>query len=366
MKILHIINESIFAIEVLKRVRKLFNYNEHHFIVIKQNGKFIDKLKGKNVFYAEDINCNRTCIYIIKKMLISDKIILYALTGNININLVLAPILGKKYCWICWGGELYDYNLGYLGDGKKTKYYEYKKKLIINHTGFICAWHRKEYLDALKYYPNTKAKFIEMFMPYKIYVKPNEVIGNNCKHVRIMIGHSGSNINQHLDAMNKLLFLADENIEIICPMTYASNKSYMKKVKNTGQKYFGEKFKLLNQEWMSDSEYQKFLSTIDIAVFNNKREQAFGNIQILLLQGKKVYINKSNVALFTFKDLSGNLFEFKDFSLNEKQEFLNPLSEVQKEENYKMIKEYSSDKHYMEVWSNIFNGAYESDKLHYK
>ena len=357
MLILQILYESIFAIEVTNRVSRVFPEINTKIIIIKTDGKFKKDFEKLNVVYLEDASSFQNILLLFKDMMRADRIVLYALSGNQILNMLTSPFLGHKMYWICWGGELYDYKLGYLGNSCRARRNELLKIMTIKNIGYFCGWHRNEYDDAKRLYPFLKGTYIDIFMPYKINeAQPNDtLLQDNIKQksLKIMIGHSGSKINHHIDAMKKIAFLRNKEVEIICPMTYALDKEYMNKVKKFGFKIFGNKFSIYNPKWLDDEKYQKFLSEVDIAIFNNGREQALGNIQILLFFGKKIFVNKKNCALDIFMDLNAYIFEFKKFSNEEQKKFLNPLSNVEKNINRDIAQFYSSDKHYSEVWSQI-------------
>lgn len=60
----------------------------------------------------------------------------------------------------------------------------------------------------------------------------------------------------------------------------------------------------------------KFLATIDIAVFDHERQQAFGNTISLIGMGKKVYLNPISTLNGVMKEYQLKMYELDFFSLD--------------------------------------------------
>jgi hypothetical protein len=76
-----------------------------------------------------------------------------------------------------------------------------------------------------------------------------------------------------------------------------------KKVIETGKAWFGDKFVSLTS-FMPFEEYINFLKSIDIAIFNHKRQQAMRNTITLLGMGKTVFM-RSDVSHWRFLNSLG-------------------------------------------------------------
>lgn len=118
----------------------------------------------------------------------------------------------------------------------------------------------------------------------------------------IQIGNSATIENFHFEAIDILSKFASENIRILCPLSYGS-KEYAKKVIEYGNKIFGDKFCPLT-EFMPRKEYFNLLAQVKVAIFNNDRQQAMGNISAFLRLGCKVYL-RNGTAMWKYYNRRG-------------------------------------------------------------
>lgn len=174
----------------------------------------------------------------------------------------------------------------------------------------------------------------------------NENIDNNI--VRIIIGNSNTPSNHHEEVFDMISHLKEANIEIFCPLSYG-NEAYRNKVIRKGISLFGTHFHALT-EWMSIKEYRDFLSTCDIGIFYNDRQQGMGNINDLLLMGKKVYL-RPNTSMFNYFVREG----FKVYSTNE-------LKKV----NFNCLKEFLEQKNNLEAADLWFENYYSKITAQWK
>ncbi|MCF8222800.1 MAG: TDP-N-acetylfucosamine:lipid II N-acetylfucosaminyltransferase [Bacteroidales bacterium] len=107
----------------------------------------------------------------------------------------------------------------------------------------------------------------------------------------ILLGNSADPTNNHINIFN-LLNETDFNGKIICPLSYG-NEKYRDIIIRKGKQYFGDQFYPL-LEFMPIKEYQKIINSCSIIVMNHLRQQAMGNINSGLYQGKKVFLNDNN------------------------------------------------------------------------
>lgn len=107
-------------------------------------------------------------------------------------------------------------------------------------------------------------------------------------HRRIVIGNSSTDSNRHLELFERIKHLDLTNVNLYCPLSYGE-KEYRDEVIKRGYELFGNHFHPLT-EYMMYEEYVQFLSTCDVGIYNNNRQQALGNINRMLDLGKKVYL----------------------------------------------------------------------------
>lgn len=350
--IFHIFPREKFTVEYIKRINRLYNPQEHFFLVYGDgNGEFFDKsiMQQNNVAYShmlyefdkiETYFCNASCI------------ILHSLPFQ-YCNLKLIWDLQKKYskrlAWVLWGGDLYDaykYNRGIGVFKLKPIFTEILRIKIINSIYMIVSG--CDFEELKKRYKTNAIQSTAQY-DYKM-IKFSDSKEQSDK-INVMIGHSATNTCRHLETFN-LLKRYSGKINVFCPLSYpADNTRYINKVEEAGRRIFGESFHAI-KDFMNYDEYVAFLNKMDIAVFNNSRQQGMGNITSLLLLGKKVYLSNDNTIRFIYKNSDYDIYSVDDI---EKDNFLEPLTEEQRESNRKKIEYKFSDENFMNEWNTIFN-----------
>ena len=118
---------------------------------------------------------------------------------------------------------------------------------------------------------------------------------NETKYTRVLVGNSASLTNNHLEIFDKLK--KHDNIVVFTPLSYG-DLDYREKVISEGRKIFKERFMPIT-DFMTSDKYNKFLFSMDIAIFNHKRQEAMGNTITLLGMGKKVFI-RDDITTWVF------------------------------------------------------------------
>jgi len=131
--------------------------------------------------------------------------------------------------------------------------------------------------------------------------------------INIQIGNSADPSNEHFEMLEILEKYRDEDIKIFAPLSYGP-KDYAYKVKDEGEKIFGDKFVAM-LDFMPFEEYLTFLGEIDIAIFNHKRQQAMGNTISLLGLGKKVYMRNGVSQWGFFDKINVKVYDISDIEL---------------------------------------------------
>lgn len=118
---------------------------------------------------------------------------------------------------------------------------------------------------------------------YKLRTLAEKTLNN--EYINIQIGHSSTSILNHIDVLENLVKYKNENIKIYIPLSYG-NKKYGDRVQEVATQLFKDKVVCI-REMMDKDDYMKFLSAIDIAIFNTTRQIGLGNITPLLYMEKK-------------------------------------------------------------------------------
>lgn len=349
MLIVHLFPYEKFTQPYIDFINKNFQDN-HTFIIYgePENNK-IQVKEGKNVIF---INKSINSLFLLHKFMSkADKILFhnFSLKGYMMAYLCVNKILLKKCNWVIWGGDLYSYRNP--KKSLKEKLVEVMRKFIIKRLGSVTSLVYNDYKLAQKWY-KTKAKHFE-----GMYIAPTKIETlDECKTIvgksgiHIQIGNSAYPSNNHIEVLELLFKFKEENINIFCPLSYG-DKTYAKEVIEYGKKLFGEKFIPLT-EFMNEQEYANFLSKIDIAIFNNDRQQALGNIFALAYLEKKIYLRADTTMWEELvkreKYVFNNIKELEDICFDEfiKSEYV--------KENSKIAKLRFSDEHIKKVWEKIF------------
>jgi dTDP-N-acetylfucosamine:lipid II N-acetylfucosaminyltransferase len=345
---LHLLPNDKFTNAFLLFINKRFEMKRHHFLILG-HGKFSNAESKPNVIQL-DKNL-KSIILLIKNLNKAINIHIHGLFHpQLVLLLVMQPWLLKKCNWIIWGGDLYDYRK--LSRNLREEIYESCRRFVIKRLGRITTQVKGDYELAKEWY-DTRAEYCYSFMyPSNLYKKIDlsfEI--EDDKHIYIQVGNSADPSNHHLEVLEKLLYLDNSSIKVICPLSYG-NVEYQKLVIEEGTKKFGERFIPL-VEFIPFEDYLNLLAKIDVAIFNHDRQQALGNITTLLGLGKKVYI-REDITTWRFCIEHG----LKVFGI--KEEF-NDLLKVMKEEdklsNEKVMKENFSEEKLARDWSKIFNSG---------
>ena len=273
-----------------------FISDEHEFLLT--DGMAVDHLKAqKNIYLAENTFAGKIKYYlsVMLKANQADKIILHGLFNMKIVSILFfMPWLLKKSYWIMWGGDLYLYKLGLRN--WKWRVEEFFRRPVIKNMGSLVTYIEGDVELARQWY-GAKGQYHECIMYLSNVYKELDIPANTSQVTNIQIGNSADPSNNHIEGLEKLLPYKDDDICIYVPLSYGDQK-HAKKVIAQGKKWFGDKFIPLT-DFMPFEEYLKFLGSIDIAIFNHKRQQAMGNTITLLGLGKKVYM-RSDVAQWEF------------------------------------------------------------------
>ncbi|MBK5477883.1 TDP-N-acetylfucosamine:lipid II N-acetylfucosaminyltransferase [Pseudomonas sp. TH21] len=240
------------------------------------------------------------------------------------------------------GGDLYQYN---EPRNRKWTVMEFFRRPVIRSLAHIVTYIPGDYELAVKWY-GAKAAYHECVMyPSNVFV--GDVVSEKGSEVIcVQAGNSADPGNYHFEILDKLSAYKGA-VEVFVPLSYGDEES-ARQVIDYGAEVFGGNFHALTK-LMSFEEYMSYLSKVDIAIFNHRRQQAMGNTISLLGMGKKVFI-RSDVTpwrLFVSQGLIIGDVENFDLSL---------LTPDEARYNSDIIREtYSFDRLYSQ-WKGVFDG----------
>jgi hypothetical protein len=119
--------------------------------------------------------------------------------------------------------------------------------------------------------------------------------------VRILLGNSGAQSNEHVEVLEWLARYGSDAVQVICPLSYGTNDAYANEVIDAGRKLLGERFRPITKMLPLD-EYCRLLDTIDILVFNHRRQQGLFNVYYMISHGKVAYIRHDSTTFPMLKE----------------------------------------------------------------
>ena len=292
--ILHIVQDTEYANDFIRFLGT--NYSkEDHFVYVIENDKRRSTVEHPDNCGWEYFRINKRDIFAFgRKARKADKVIIHGLFDTILLAwLFFHPLAMKKVVISIWGGDLYVHNTVANNPNArlKSKVLDWVRGIVFRRTYLFLNDMAEDY-DLLKEWYHVKGKSIHIIYPASVdrdflekaavekQNKPNKTV--------ILLGNSATATNMHEEALNILEKYKNENIEIYCPLSYGKEE-YAKEVIQIGKRLFGEKF-IPVTNYMKPEEYCKLLSSVDVAVFNNNRQQAMGNIAMLSYLGSKMYL----------------------------------------------------------------------------
>lgn len=267
---------------------------------------------------------------------VAGKIILHGLwRDKVNDLLVQKKSWLDKSFWVMWGGDFY----------YKNKYKPSQIE-VIRRVGHLITFMKEDAEWVGLNYQST-GQHIECFAyPSNIFNITPSIKDVNATRSNIMVGHSGSEDNIHVEIFNLLCDRLPHDKNICCPLSYPLMNSYITNVVEVGSRMFGERFTPL-LSWMSKYDYDKFLDSVDIAILPSWRQHAMGNIINLLGRGIHVYINDQTTSWKFFKRLGLHVYSFSQ---------INDLGENnQSNSNIELVSHIFSERRLIHDWQAVFN-----------
>lgn len=181
--------------------------------------------------------------------------------------------------------------------------------------------------------------FSPEFISWNYGTAEDDLGGDNIKfgicRNNILIGNSSAPENNHVEVfqlLSKNLNLSGR--KIIVPLSYG-NEFYRDKVVAIGRQMFGTQFVPLI-EFMSKDAYIELIDSCGYVFMNHLRQQAMGNVFIMMMKGAKVFMNSQSPA-FKWLIRKGALVYSVDSLQKESEAILNVLTPINKIEHMKNV-----------------------------
>lgn len=272
----------------IKLLQERFDFENHLFFVFDHDEKY-PLPECKNIIIADQAfgSDKLAKIALLFRMLSAGKVVFHSL--RLHKVLFYVPWLLRKSYWIIWGCDLYPEPDSETPGNSRDLYI---KRSVISRIGHIVTYLEQDYINACQWY-KAKGRHIKCFAyPSNTFPAAKADHQVNKGYLNILVGNSADPSNAHQAVFDQLAGLDDGKMHVYTPLAYGQS-DYRELIEKSGQSLFGDRFHS-QRELMGSADYFEFLKTIDIAVFNHRRQQAYGNSIILLGLGKKIFFNRES------------------------------------------------------------------------
>ncbi|SDL67707.1 4-alpha-L-fucosyltransferase glycosyl transferase group 56 [Modicisalibacter muralis] len=294
------------------------------------------KTEGGRVFNLFDI----FCFFFRRHVKEYDLVILHSLDP------AWFPVLIKlsryaKIAWIGWGFDYYSYiktgRREFLLDKTYSLFQASRKNAINNPIQAV-----KNFLSKviLSFFKNKSLPLIDSistvikedydlicgagilkrvppYLPWNYGTLEGDLVGSfigqRVDGQKILLGNSADYTNNHIEAIDFLSML-DVSSDVVLPLSYG-DLNYRDYVSSYATQKLGCRARILT-DFIPIDEYISMLKSCGYAIMNHKRQQALGNIVIMLYLGARIFLRSENpvytclvrdgAILNTINDLSRN------------------------------------------------------------
>lgn len=304
--------------------------------------------KLENTFSLSTLKDVFSFFYRLRK---SDKIIFHSY-NHPYLYFVCFLFLHKMHyaSWLIWGADLYFYRI--KKDNLKYKLYEFLRKKIIPRFTYILTDVQGDYILAKKIY-DVKGGFVNIgYCFHGLLLSPMKIKEKPVGEISFLLGNSADSSNKHLEMLDILAPFVENNIKIYMPLSYGGSIAYVEKVMRKGKLMYADKFVPL-MDFIPYNEYMSLLHKIDVMLAIQERQQAQGNIWIILSNGGKVYMNSDVTTFTTLKNDGIKIYDYNDLKKENFEEIITMSSNLRIENNKKMNSIYSV-KSMCQKWQSFY------------
>ena len=304
VKYLHILwHNGVFFnqqfVDMISGENEFFDLNEHVFITPHLDlYKVINHIK--NVFFVPDGN-------LIKKYgELADWIFVHSLNCKWSTFVFTPKRYANKVIWRTWGHDVVGkriphgskidnairsvirYPIVKLHQHKVSQFYAVGVANDVDTIKINSIWKKMRIFQISYSYAPGRYEIMNNLL------KQEKANGNGQVHV--MVGHSSSEGDRHIEILEKIRKFANKNIIIHLFLYGAIESPYVKKVIKTAHEYFYENV-VVHSEFVPYEDFAKCLLQMDVAILAGKTSSALGTLQALLFLRKKVYVDsKGDIA----------------------------------------------------------------------
>ena len=275
--------------------------------------------------------------------------------------ILLYPKLIKKMIWIAWGYDLH--NWPPKGSGIKHKIHVSVGNYLRNRcAGFVgifppdCDYFKERF-------PAARAKVF--YAPYAGPTVPPEYQNYtpeaNLEHdhtpICIQIGHSATKSVNHLQVLEDLAHLKDNDIQLLLPLSYG-DMDYGNEVQQRAEEIFGDKALCL-REFMGKDAYFSLLRRVDIAVFNTQRQIGLSNVNSHAFRNVKLYMPQTCPMYQYYKDCGVPVQDYTDLKDIDFETLKKPVKTTDPERFEEYINSLQNMNKKVGYWETVYSAMKE-------
>ena len=361
--IIHVIGQTMYTTDLYNLINDYFVPEEHVFLTGKaKDPSAISPIGIESKLGDALIVPPKNILKYIRLLDKADAIIIHGLFSYKHLALISRKREWlKKTCWIVWGGDIYRHNdkkrsiSDKLTEFFKIKYAPeigYLATLVDQDLPKVREWYGVKGDCCPVSYPlpvQRKGVFSSVFMTGR---KKN----NSNLPVKIVLGNSATITNCHREAIDLLEKYKKEDFILYLPLSYGFHgyEEYAQIIVDYANKKLGsDKVKPILEK-MDGNSYVNFLKEMNIGLFYNDRQQAMGNIAILLAAGAKIFI-RSDTTMWNHYINRGyrleDAFEITKLSFSD---FISYDPE-KKKNNMEWIEKYLDPNVVVNKWEKLFS-----------
>jgi dTDP-N-acetylfucosamine:lipid II N-acetylfucosaminyltransferase len=224
----------------------------------------------------------------------------------------------------------------------------YYKKTAYRKVNNILTWMKSEYEFVKARLDLSAAQwqffFYENHLPYEKLdmFKQGLAEADPKKQLQFILGNSGTDTNNHVDAIARV---AGTNLraDLIIPVSYGS-PDYKAFLRKSVSAYRNGSIKFMDS-FLAFPDYVRLLLDSDGLIMNHRRPQGYGNILMMMYLEKPVFLNPRNISI---PDLDRH--NLKWHSLNE----IGRLSSDSEKGNKEAVKKTFSHQRLLTTYAEIF------------
>lgn len=170
----------------------------------------------------------------------------------------------------------------------------------------------------------------------------------------VLVGNSASVTCNHLETLVFLHRIGINDRKIVVPLSYGDT-NYAQNILERGRSFFDVNFEGLI-EFMPAQDYVATIKKCGYVIMNHKRQQAVGNIVIMLYLGAKIFLREENPTYTFLKHMGVSFCSVQELERNSGL-LDSPLTDKERENNRKLVSDYWSRKRGVERTKTVVNQA---------